>query len=64
MHDIAVPLPQKTFLVSLLIGRSRSWPERDFGVAGELCHVGACFEGLDAPVLAALSILHCIFLPS
>ena len=28
---------------------------------GELCHVGACFEGLDALVLTAPSVLHCLF---
>ena len=31
------------------------WPERDFGVVGELCHVGAHFEDLDALIFMALS---------
>ena len=51
-HDIAHPLPQNPFLASLIQTRSRGWPERDFGVMGELCHVGARFEALDESVLA------------
>ena len=34
-------------MASLLIGSGLGWPERDFGVVGELCHVGAHFEALD-----------------
>ena len=50
-HDIAVPLPQNSFLASLWIGSGLGWPERDFGVMGGLYHVGARFEALDESVL-------------
>ena len=59
--DIAVQLPHYPFLASLIQTRSRGWPERDLGVMGELCHVGAHFEALDESVLTAPSVLSCIF---
>ena len=34
------------------IGPGLGWPERDFGVVGKLCHVGAHFEALDALFIA------------
>ena len=46
------------------IRRSRGWPERDFGVIVQLCHVGARFEALDALIFIAPSVSSCIFLPS
>jgi len=63
-HDIAHPLPPNPFLASLWIGSGLGWPERDFGVMGELCHVGARFEALDESVLTAPSVSSCRFLPS
>ena len=43
------------------IRRSRGWPERDFGVMVQLCHVGARFEALDALIFIAPSVSSCIF---
>ena len=46
------------------IRRSRGWPERDFGVIVQLCHVGARFEALDALIFIAPSVSPCIFFTS
>ena len=54
-HDIAHPLPQNPFLASFWIGSGLGWPERDFGIVGELCHVGARFKDPDAPIFMAPS---------
>ncbi len=35
-------------MASLWIGSDLGWPERDFGVVGELSHVGAHFKVFDA----------------
>ena len=45
----------------LIQTRSRGWPERDFGVMVQLCHVGARFEALDALIFIAPSVSSCIF---
>ena len=57
----AHPLPQNPFMAILIQTQSRGWPERDLGVMGELCHVGAHFEALDESVLTAPSVSSCIF---
>ena len=44
------------------IGSGLGWPERDFGVVGELYHVGAHFEALDALILMMPLVSPCIFL--
>ena len=46
------------------IRRSRGWPERDFGVIVQLCHVGARFEALDALIFIVPSVSSCIFFTS
>ena len=49
-------------MASLWIKSGLGWPEWDFGVVGDLFHVGACFEDFDALVFMAPSLLPCIFL--
>ena len=63
-HDIAVWLPQNPFLASLIQTWSRGWPERDFGVVIQLCHVGARFEALDTLIFMAPSDFIGIFFTS
>ena len=43
------------------IRRSRGWPERDFGVIIQQCHVGARFEALEVLVCMGPWVLPCIF---
>ena len=43
-------------MASLWIGSGLGWPDRDFGIVGELCHVGAHFEALDALIFMAPSV--------
>ena len=45
----------------LIQTRSRGWPEKDFGVIVQLCHVGARFEALDTLIFIAPSVSPCIF---
>ena len=44
------------------IRRSRGWPERDFGVMVQLCHVGARFEALNVLIFMEPSDSSCFFL--
>ncbi len=53
---------QKSVLASLWIEYGLGWPERDFGVVGELCHVGARFDDHDALIFMVPSVLPYIFL--
>ena len=63
-HDIAVWLPKNPFLASLWIRSGLGWPERDFGVVIQLCHVGARFEALGALIFMAPSDSIGIFFTS
>ena len=38
------------------IGSGLGWPGMDFGVVGELCHVEAHFEALDALIFMVPSL--------
>ena len=63
-HDIVAWLPQNPFLASLWIRSGLGWPERDFGVVIQLCHVGARFEALGALIFMAPSDSIGIFFTS
>ena len=41
--------------------QSIGWPERDFGVVGELFHEGARFKALEAMIFIEPSVSPCIF---
>jgi len=58
---IAHPLAQNSFVASPWMGSGLGWLERDFGVVGELCHVGVRFKALEALIFMAPSLLPCIF---
>jgi len=60
-HDIAVRWPPNSFLASLWIKSGLGWPERDFGVAVQLCHVESCFEAVDESFLTAPLVLYSFF---
>ena len=63
-HDIVHRLPQNLFLAGLWMGSGLGWPERDFGVVGNLCHVGPFFEDLDTLIFMVPSdFIGCFFVP-
>ena len=58
---IAVRLSHYPFLASLWFRSGLVWPERDNGVVGQLCQVGAHFEALNEAVFMVPSEFLGIF---
>jgi len=55
-QNIAHQLPQNPSMASLWIRSGLGWPELDFVVFCELCHVGARFEAVGVLIFMAPSV--------